>query len=147
MAGQQEEPNGDDLMGINWDAVGPNAGDADGQTGTLATQMTGTLATQIFPNLGRWRPTGPILLFSLTYFLKRIYVPSMAAETRHHPDGEDFLRRLTFPEEELRSLTTAPWNGERRWFRSANVVPMERYRSPDQVSHILSVLRQRRRSL
>jgi hypothetical protein len=59
-------------------------------------------------------------------------------------DG-DFLRRLTFPEEELRSLTTAPWSGERRWFRSPNVVPMEWYRSPDQVSHILSVLHQRRR--
>lgn len=43
-------------------------------------------------------------------------------------DDEVFLRTVIFPEEERHLFTTAPWSGGFRWFRSANVVPLERYR-------------------
>ena len=41
---------------------------------------------------------------------------------------ESFLRLVTFPEEDRHLFTTAPWKGEFRWFRSPNVIPLERYR-------------------
>jgi hypothetical protein len=40
---------------------------------------------------------------------------------------EAFLRTLIRPEEDRRCITTAPWTGGFRWFRSANVVPLEQY--------------------
>ena len=45
-------------------------------------------------------------------------------------DGnEDFLRSVTFPEEDRHLFTTTPWRGGFRWFRSANILPLERWRS------------------
>jgi hypothetical protein len=41
---------------------------------------------------------------------------------------EAFLRSVVFPEEDRPFLTSVPWRGEYRWFRSANVVCLERYR-------------------
>jgi hypothetical protein len=41
---------------------------------------------------------------------------------------EVFLRSVTFPEEDRHLFTAAPWRGEFRWFRSPNVVPLERYK-------------------
>jgi hypothetical protein len=44
-------------------------------------------------------------------------------------DDEAFLRSLIRPEEDRRKLyPTHPWGGGFRWFRSPNVVPIERYR-------------------
>jgi hypothetical protein len=43
-------------------------------------------------------------------------------------DDEAFLRSLMLPEEDRRRLTTAPWSGGFRWFRSPNVIDLERYR-------------------
>jgi hypothetical protein len=43
-------------------------------------------------------------------------------------DETAFRRRFTFPEEERRRLTSAPWIGGFRWFRSHNVVDLESYR-------------------
>ena len=43
-------------------------------------------------------------------------------------DEEAFLRTITFPEEDRRSFTTAPWRGEPRWFRSPNIIDLERWR-------------------
>jgi hypothetical protein len=43
-------------------------------------------------------------------------------------DDEAFLRRLIFPEEDRHLFTTAPWRGGYRWFRSPNVVCLEKYR-------------------
>jgi hypothetical protein len=43
-------------------------------------------------------------------------------------DDEVFLRTVVFPEEERRLFTTTPWGGGFRWFRSANIVPIEKYR-------------------
>ena len=44
-------------------------------------------------------------------------------------DDEAFMRSLIRPEEDRRRLyPTIPWEGGFRWFRSPNVVPIERYR-------------------
>ena len=45
--------------------------------------------------------------------------------TRYNPQDEAFLRSVVFPEEDRHLFTTAPWHGGFRWFRSANVVPIE----------------------
>jgi hypothetical protein len=42
--------------------------------------------------------------------------------------GEAFLRGLVVPEEDRHLFTTVPWRGEFRWFRSPNIVPIERAR-------------------
>jgi hypothetical protein len=43
-------------------------------------------------------------------------------------DDDVFMRRITYCEEERRLHTSAPWPGGYRWFRSPNVVPIERWR-------------------
>jgi hypothetical protein len=43
-------------------------------------------------------------------------------------EDEAFLRRIIFPEEDRHLFTATPWRGEYRWFRSPNVVPIEKYR-------------------
>jgi hypothetical protein len=54
----------------------------------------------------------------------------MGSETKRPESGDDetFLRELVFPEEDRRLFTTAAWSGGFRWFRSPNVVPIEKYR-------------------
>ena len=39
-----------------------------------------------------------------------------------------FLRRLTLPQEDRAQYTSAPWAGGYRWFRSSNVVCLEKVR-------------------
>jgi hypothetical protein len=43
-------------------------------------------------------------------------------------DDETFMRRITFAEEDRHRYTSTPWRRGFRWFRSENVVPMERWR-------------------
>ena len=69
----------------------------------------------------------------------------MSTTIRQSAEEEEWLRKWALPEEMVLAATTMPWDGRRRWFSSPNVVPMERYRKPEQVLHILAVLRQRRR--
>jgi len=47
---------------------------------------------------------------------------------RYTPQDESFFRQVVFPEEDRHLFTTAPWHGGFRWFRSANVVPIEHWR-------------------
>ena len=42
-------------------------------------------------------------------------------------EEEAFLRQWTICEEDWFSFTSHPWSGEFRWFRSPNVVCLERY--------------------
>jgi hypothetical protein len=42
--------------------------------------------------------------------------------------AEAFLRSVTWAEEDRHKFTTAPWRGEYRWFRSGNVVCIEKAR-------------------
>jgi hypothetical protein len=39
-----------------------------------------------------------------------------------------FLRQCTIPEEDRARYTSAKWDGGYRWFRSPNVVCLEKYR-------------------
>jgi hypothetical protein len=47
---------------------------------------------------------------------------------RYSEKDEAFWRKLVWPEEDRRSLTSAEWKGGYRWFRSENVVCLEHYR-------------------
>lgn len=59
---------------------------------------------------------------------------AMQTESRSDADDEDeaFLRRLVRPEEDRRRYTHAPYAGGFRWFRSPNVIPLERWRDKQQ---------------
>jgi hypothetical protein len=46
---------------------------------------------------------------------------------RYNLQDEEFFRQVVFAEEDRRLFTTAPWHGGFRWFRSPNVVPIERW--------------------
>jgi hypothetical protein len=46
-------------------------------------------------------------------------------------DEHAFWRKLVLPEEDRRQLGMA-WKGGYRWFRSPNVVPIERWRGREQ---------------
>ena len=46
----------------------------------------------------------------------------------HLSEDEAFLRQFVVPAEDRHLFTTAPWSGGYRWFRSPNVVPIERWR-------------------
>jgi hypothetical protein len=64
-----------------------------------------------------------------------------AVLTRHNQeDDEAFLRRIIFPEEDRRRYTSTPWRGGYRWFRSANIVDLQRYRNPVERERILTAL-------
>ena len=43
-------------------------------------------------------------------------------------DDEAFLRQLIRPEEDRYRYSHVPWTGGFRWFRSPNVIPIERWR-------------------
>jgi hypothetical protein len=45
------------------------------------------------------------------------------------PSDDALMRAITFPEEDRRLFTAAGWQGEYRWFRSPNVVPLEHWRA------------------
>jgi hypothetical protein len=53
---------------------------------------------------------------------------------RYTYDDEIFLRNLVFPEEDRHLFTTAPWCGEYRWFRAANITPIEHWRRENEVA-------------
>jgi hypothetical protein len=58
-----------------------------------------------------------------------MYSDPMGAAVPYTDDQlEAFLRSITPPEEERRRYTSAPWSGGFRWFRSANVIPIEQRR-------------------
>jgi hypothetical protein len=48
--------------------------------------------------------------------------------TQDQQDDKGFLREWTISEEDRAKYTTQPWAGEFRWFRSLNVICLERYR-------------------
>jgi hypothetical protein len=53
------------------------------------------------------------------------------AHTREEDDDPVVLRQYMRPEEDLRAYRRrAPWRGEYRFFRSANVVCIEHFRRP-----------------
>jgi hypothetical protein len=53
-------------------------------------------------------------------------------------NDDAFWQRLVLPEEERRWIRD--WEGSYRWFRSVNVIPLERYRSSADMARIRTVL-------
>jgi len=47
---------------------------------------------------------------------------------RQYDDDHAWLRQFVIPEEDRHRYTTVKWTGEYRWFRSANVVCLEKAR-------------------
>jgi hypothetical protein len=43
-------------------------------------------------------------------------------------DDEVFLRKVIFCEEDRLRITSTPWTGGFRWFKSPNVIPIEQWR-------------------
>jgi len=61
-------------------------------------------------------------------------------------DSGNLWQRLVMPEEDKRTHPTAPpWDGGFRWFRSANIVDLQQYRSPAEKERIRAVLLYQRR--
>jgi hypothetical protein len=58
-------------------------------------------------------------------------------------EEEGFLQTLILCEEERQyRYPTTPWTGGYRWFRSGNVIPLERYRTQKEIDRIrVNVLR------
>jgi hypothetical protein len=49
-------------------------------------------------------------------------------DSQEDDEDEALLRKVIFCEEDRRALTSAPWTGGYRWFRSPNIVPIEKWR-------------------
>ena len=45
-----------------------------------------------------------------------------------YDEEHEFLRQLIMPEEDRPKHTSAKWSGEYRWFRSVNVICLEKLR-------------------
>jgi hypothetical protein len=44
-------------------------------------------------------------------------------------DGEAFMRSITWCQEDLMTRHPGvPWNGGYRWFKSPNIIPLERFK-------------------
>jgi hypothetical protein len=73
----------------------------------------------------------PILFCSL-YIFSKIYGGSDPVDIERDSRGADqeteFLRTITFPEEDRARWTARAWSGGYRWFRSPNVIPIEQFR-------------------
>ena len=71
---------------------------------------------------------------------------SMLTTTTQDDDDLSLLHRCMRSEEDLCDhRRRAPWRGEYRFFRSANVAKLEGSRSQEEVMHILERLRARKR--
>jgi hypothetical protein len=53
---------------------------------------------------------------------------SMLQTQLTHEDEHEFLRQFVIPEEDRAKYTSMKWSGEYRWFRSPNVVCLEKVR-------------------
>jgi hypothetical protein len=49
-------------------------------------------------------------------------------QLEQYDEEHELLRQCTIPEEDRAKYTSAPWSGEYRWFRSPNVVCLEKVR-------------------
>jgi hypothetical protein len=70
------------------------------------------------------------LYFSLSQIVARRRRGAVGIDTHNAREEEDetFMRTIVFPEEDRRLFTTARWKGEFRWFRTPNVICLEKYR-------------------
>jgi hypothetical protein len=54
---------------------------------------------------------------------------SILERVKRYDDDHAFLRQFVVPEEDRHAFTSAKWAGEYRWFRSPNVVCLEKVRT------------------
>ena len=65
-------------------------------------------------------------------------------QRRVEDEDEEFFRRFVLCEEDrLKRHPTTVWTGGYRWFRSGNVIPIERYRAPEEINRIRTNLLRR----
>jgi hypothetical protein len=50
-------------------------------------------------------------------------------QIQRYDDDRAFLRQVTIPEEDRHRFTSVKWSGEYRWFRSPNVICLEKVRA------------------
>jgi hypothetical protein len=74
----------------------------------------------------RTRPVHPVRVYILRVFLSKYTYKEQMDEDRQR--DEAFLKAWTIPEEDRSKYTSQPGGGEYRWFRSPNIVCLERYR-------------------
>jgi hypothetical protein len=73
--------------------------------------------------------TCALLFFPSTSPLIKIGNRPMWTEAKQDDVADEaVLRQLVLPEEDRCQYTSAPWRGGFRWFRSPNVIPIERWR-------------------
>ncbi len=53
---------------------------------------------------------------------------SLKSQLTQYDRERELLRQCTIPEEDRTKYTSAKWSGEYRWFRSPNVVCLEKAR-------------------
>jgi hypothetical protein len=53
---------------------------------------------------------------------------SILDRIRHYDEAHAFLRQFVLPEEDRHLFTSVKWIGEYRWFRSPNVICLEKVR-------------------
>jgi hypothetical protein len=53
---------------------------------------------------------------------------SIAEQLQAYEDEHAFFRQFVVPEEDRHRFTSMKWSGEYRWFRSANIVCLEKVR-------------------
>jgi hypothetical protein len=70
-----------------------------------------------------------ICLSCYSLIIVRIMTETLLEQLRAYEDEHAFLRQFVVPEEDRHRFTTVKWAGEYRWFRSPNVVALEKVRS------------------
>jgi hypothetical protein len=53
---------------------------------------------------------------------------TLQSRLARYDEEHELLQRLTIPEEDRAKYTSAKWSGEYRWFRSSNIICLEKVR-------------------
>ena len=68
------------------------------------------------------------LFFPVLYINGRQVMGTIKNALAKYDAEHEFLRQLTIPEEDRSKHTAAKWSGEYRWFRSVNIICLEKVR-------------------
>ena len=89
----------------------------------------------------RIRKTGVLYSYSLILLFFNSNGVTLEMSPAPKPTPNILCQKLVMPEEDRRAHPTASsWDGGFRWFRSANVVDLQQYRSPAEKERIRAVL-------
>jgi hypothetical protein len=102
--------------------------------GAPVLRLTCAPVLQVFVQPGAPVPRRSYVSSVLSYFSMSLLIlimgsePTLASRLAQFDEEHEFLRRITVPEEDRSQYTSAQWSGEYRWFRSSNVVCLEKVR-------------------